>query len=1124
MAFRKGSKSITVEKEGYLYVFKKKFSGLKPKEKAWQQKYIVLRKGFKDAPCLEWYESLESFISHKNSSKLKLDTIEYIGPVDMSEDFTYAFILFGEKQNKLQLAAKSDGERAEWINALNHCLRNGHQTKSSFISYPKPKEGKKNGYSVKLEDFDCELNKDILQNSNRDYVMIVYPNKISLFKVDGRGEEKHVLSWSLENIRSYDSKIIDQNLTHKLLSIDTGRSSTTGEGRFNFVTPHGDQIKSLISLNAKRTFTQKMNSFESSTMEGLYSSSPETPVRSMSFSPRKYKGAPGVRRQTIARDRSIPFHKYDSPENNEGYGHYIQNQNGYIDIFTDQKEVEENRKRNNSHSSVSIFKMEEEEKASYVDISTQFQHKHYVDVLPEESETQNEYVDVLAANDDNSHPSYVEVIGEEVKVYKTDVESRENSSYVEVLGDDVHLVEQQDNDVQQETYKSLEKSFKTGENFVVVREQHYQSQTITSHVISEQNSREEEKLESLTNVSSPVQRYPLSVTSQTSAEFSSLSSENDVFQNEINIVSEVFHEEEEFVSDVSAKITEDMATDFKNTLTQNEPPLRPKKSFSHAATFPSISEGLSPESGVNLSADVKLENEKSEEKRPLKVGSWHSDNGGDASHSENSSSTSESEDDMLNWSMKERNEDSIIETRERSHTIGELTSLRGNGSIMESTLLKAFEMSLTNPQHINTSPKKHPPLTREPQDQLIFELENPTQASSPSSISKKGNIGSTMKYICSNCGWYKLSKKRTSLRPNFRNKQCPRCHKLITKQESKSPKSKDKSSGGILDKIRGKRRSSDEKIDKRDPSFMKPERPVPVEPLFVKRVRDSSFSVARHSPSLDQKRSERGIAPSPLTAFSAVSLDAGESRVSVSADDGVNMGKNPHATSVSDSTFNNSLSSTSRTISPSPSSSYNNTANVVSRTRSSPPLVVGANQDSSQDMLEVEKIPRKNSGPPLPTLPEIEDQNDPKYSVESSPGTPPPVIPPRPSKPPLPPRHGSAPVITPLVERKLRRSQTDPVVQTSSLSPKLKTKNPVSRTLTDPGNNESGLNESIRNALSLGDLLDDNGESLRMKVVAVSLDDHLNADLTPPPLPPRRGSGQANHPPPLPRKESSPTS
>lgn len=166
----------------------------------------------------------------------------------MSEDFTYAFILFGEKQNKLQLAAKSDGERAEWINALNHCLQNGHQTKSSFISYPIPKEGKKNGtlymyflcclsqklsimlhlslylgYSVKLEDFDCELNKDILQSSNRDYVMIIYPNKISLFKVDGRGEEKHVLSWSLENIRSYDSKIIDQNLTHKLLSIDTGR-------------------------------------------------------------------------------------------------------------------------------------------------------------------------------------------------------------------------------------------------------------------------------------------------------------------------------------------------------------------------------------------------------------------------------------------------------------------------------------------------------------------------------------------------------------------------------------------------------------------------------------------------------------------------------------------------------------------------------------------------------------------------------------------------------------------------------------------------------------------------------------------------------------------------------------
>ena len=93
-----------------------------------------MRKSYGDGIYLEWYENYEAFISHKNTTKRKLDGIEYIGPVDMGKDYTYAFILFGGGQNQLQMAAKNESERCEWVEALNQCLQNGK--KSSPVSPP----------------------------------------------------------------------------------------------------------------------------------------------------------------------------------------------------------------------------------------------------------------------------------------------------------------------------------------------------------------------------------------------------------------------------------------------------------------------------------------------------------------------------------------------------------------------------------------------------------------------------------------------------------------------------------------------------------------------------------------------------------------------------------------------------------------------------------------------------------------------------------------------------------------------------------------------------------------------------------------------------------------------------
>jgi hypothetical protein len=79
------------------------------------------------------------------------------------------------------------------------------------------------GYPVKLKDYACTSIQDTLQDVDRDYVLFVGPKYIALIKVDSQDEEKTVLSWLLENIKSYESRPLEQNPTQKLLSIDTGR-------------------------------------------------------------------------------------------------------------------------------------------------------------------------------------------------------------------------------------------------------------------------------------------------------------------------------------------------------------------------------------------------------------------------------------------------------------------------------------------------------------------------------------------------------------------------------------------------------------------------------------------------------------------------------------------------------------------------------------------------------------------------------------------------------------------------------------------------------------------------------------------------------------------------------------
>lgn len=134
----------------------------------------------------------------------------------------------------------------------------------------------------------------------------------------------------------------------------------------------------------------------------------------------------------------------------------------------------------------------------------------------------------------------------------------------------------------------------------------------------------------------------------------------------------------------------------------------------------------------------------------------------------------------------------------------------------------------------------------------------------------------------------------------------------------------------------------------------------------------------------------------------------------------------------------------------------------------------------------------------------------------------PPAIPPRTREepPPVPPRRASGPLIRKGEYTKLKRAQTDPTntLTVKSLQvPKVQEKQRISRTMTDPGNNRVVKSDNIRNAVSMGNLVEENQESTgcaesTLVKTSHSLGDGL--DDTPPPLPPRKLSVTAQAPPP----------
>lgn len=100
--------------------------------KAWKLRYVALKKcsGYESRARLEWYESHDAFLVHQNPKSLSFDAIKFVGNFH-SQSKEYAFIVIISDQKQLQMAAKTEGEKAEWIKTLKQFL---HKQSASCVS------------------------------------------------------------------------------------------------------------------------------------------------------------------------------------------------------------------------------------------------------------------------------------------------------------------------------------------------------------------------------------------------------------------------------------------------------------------------------------------------------------------------------------------------------------------------------------------------------------------------------------------------------------------------------------------------------------------------------------------------------------------------------------------------------------------------------------------------------------------------------------------------------------------------------------------------------------------------------------------------------------------------------
>lgn len=767
------------------------------------------------------------------------------------------------------------------------------------------------------------------------------------------------------------------------------------------MTPFGQQIADQIRLNTKRTYFEKMKSQESIVQDFAYGSSPDTSSSRFPTSSPKFVGAHMSPKLSIkSLDHPvIPFHEYDdhSEASQGSFASYIQHENGYIHVLTAQEDVEKFKERKGSRPSV------EHEPNSAGD-----DHSTYIEVLGEDEQhdqsrddtSPNERTRGLSSHE-NDYPTYIEVI-----------EEAQDPTYIEVI---------EEAQGQEGCFGDNRDDGKYGvmDRHQVRREIYEKNESVTQFVMDECVYSNSKRWESLTSQTS-------------SQEGSSVSSENEVFRKELSTPSDVFPE-------LPAKIPNNLQQISENDNSVEESVVESSQAETKLPL--EVQRRLQRESQDSDSGEV-INSENFSRKENSNTNSWHSGNGSDLADTsethDTTSSGSESESEVGNsQDSQEICEEEVVgdtdhrhrtnsdttnlespsprdsfdgslkptEMRPRSFTTSDVSVLASNETYNPKLLQDLLER-MTYPQHFFPA-NNHPVLKRESpatcskpgvqlEDEIAAQLMHPTAAASwgTSERARTRHSAGEIKYVCSECGWYKRSRKRSVLK---KAKKCERCKKLIYKSSTtdstrqKSPKSPKKDKGNsIFNRVTRKLRESQQgSVDSFE--FDRPDRPttsVHPKPSFVKQLNNR---VPIHNPALNSKLGALGIAPSQARMIKALTIGGDSqtplrSKPPVQNENTSSTVKNPLTPSFSEGSVSASpvsppeperrspaQATVPKMTSTSPGENENSRV-PVTRAASSP--VGNMETETTSDLLTEfrndKASPRKLSGGNLPPLPEVD--------------------------------------------------------------------------------------------------------------------------------------------------------
>ncbi|XP_067652109.1 uncharacterized protein [Haliotis asinina] len=234
-----------VKKSGYLEI--KQSSKVKNRKlKSWKRRWIVVHQ-MSDLTSGTYAAKVEVYTDAETASRTPGDRqtfiLDHVTDVQLATSKTrpYAFEIV-ETEPVLVFSGSSHDETLEWMNAFKR------------IFYPEKPGGEYGKYDVSIQPntHSARLNLD------GKYTLSVTTSDVSIQSSDGG----NVIKWNLGSLKRFHLDTEPNANQRKVLVIESGPNSYTGEGTFRFLSSRAEAILSAIRMCIKEAIALKQKQRE----------------------------------------------------------------------------------------------------------------------------------------------------------------------------------------------------------------------------------------------------------------------------------------------------------------------------------------------------------------------------------------------------------------------------------------------------------------------------------------------------------------------------------------------------------------------------------------------------------------------------------------------------------------------------------------------------------------------------------------------------------------------------------------------------------------------------------------------------------------------------------------------